>query len=339
MSRVFITASRDTSIYEVFPNINAGYDEIIEVGKHKDDLGDTNGIVRSLQYYDVSDLMGAPTSSQIVLSLGVANAEKLNQNEFVYVYPMSSSWDEGSGYYNQTPYVSSDGATWRRYATGSFWVASGSDFNVTPVVSASLDNLSNDRFRIDVTDVVRPMISGSSPSTNFGLLMKFANGSESDNDNEGTVKFFSRNTHTIHEPVLELLWDAQTISAGTLKALVNFDIELAPNNLKSEYTKGEVFKLYFTVRDKYPQKVYTNTNRFDNKYYLPTASNFSITDIGSGTTVIQFDDYSKVDADTNGSFITVDTTSLFKGRFYAIRLKVVLNTETYISRTFEFKVS
>ncbi len=63
--------------------------------------------------------------------------------------------------------------------------------------------------------------------------------------------------------------------------------------------------------------------RYKNKYYLPTSSYFSIVDVQSNTTVIPFDDYSKVNTDTTGSYVILDTSPLYFGRFYTLKLKVV----------------
>ena len=80
MSRIFITASSDATIYERYANLNAGHDEILEVGKKQDRLEITNGKARSLIKFTLTDLVGAPTNSDAYLSLKVANATELNQN-------------------------------------------------------------------------------------------------------------------------------------------------------------------------------------------------------------------------------------------------------------------
>ena len=346
MSRVFITASSDASIYERYANLNTGRDEILEVGKKQDKLEIANGRVRSLIKFTLTDLFGAPTSSDVHLSLKVANATKLNQNELVYVYPVSRSWEEGSGYFEQSPIKSDDGATWTTYASGSNWSGSleipghgdGGDFKLTPVVSASVTDIRNDEFRINVTDVVQPMISGSSKSSNYGLLLTFSGSAEADINNTGNLKFFSRQTHTVHAPVLELVWSNQSFATGSLKTLSSLDIEIAPRNMKAQYSAGAVSKMYFTVRDKYPAKVYSNTRRFSNKYYLPSGSIYTIVDAGSGTTIVPFDTYSHVDCDATGSYVMLDTKPLHKNRFYELSLKVTLSSEVYFSRPFRFKI-
>ena len=355
MSRVFITASSDASIYERYANLNTGRDEILEVGKKQDKLEIANGRVRSLIKFTLTDLFGAPTSSDVHLSLKVANATKLNQNELVYVYPVSRSWEEGSGYFEQSPIKSDDGATWTTYASGSDWSGSagpglgtgpnhgsGGDYKLTPVVSVSVADMVNDELRINVTDIVKSMYSGSgSPETftsNYGLLMTFSGSAESDINNTGNIKFFSRQTHTVHEPTLELVWLNHSIVTGSLKTLSSLDIEIAPRNMKAQYSVGAVSKMYFTVRDKYPAKVYSNTRRFSNKYYLPSGSIYTIVDAGSGTTIVPFDTYSHVDCDATGSYVMLDTKPLHKNRFYELSLKVTLSSEVYFSRPFRFKI-
>ncbi len=340
MSRVYLEPTKDTSIYSASGDLNTGYDEILEVGKFRRKPDLDVAPVRSLIQFDLTDLKGATTSSTVFLNLKVANAEKLFQDEFIYIHQVSQSWDEGSGYVTQLngTVKSQDGATWRWNASSSYWDASGSDYNTTPVVSASVTDLTNDELRIDVTSLVGPMISGSQLTDNYGLLIKFSGSSETNDNNEGNIKFFSRQTHTVHEPRLELVWSNQTFTTGSLDPLTSFDIEISPKNLKTEYTKGEVSKLYFTVRDKYPAKTYTNTSRFSNKYYLPSGSQFTIVDTSAGTTVIPFDEYSHVHCDGVASYVKLDTDPLYKNRFYDIKLKITLSEETFYTTAHRFKV-
>jgi hypothetical protein len=355
MSRIYITASSDTSIYERYANLNTGHDEILEVGKKQDSLEITNGQVRSLIKFTLTDLLGAPTTSNAYLNLKIANATKLNQNQLVYVYPVSRSWEEGSGYFEQSPIKSDDGATWTTYASASNWSGSsdaqhganspahgaGGDYNFTPVVSASVADIINDEIRINVTPIIQPMVSASAGSvtSNYGMMMAFSGSSASNIRNVGNIKFFSRQTHTVHAPTLEFVWANHSIVTGSLKTLSSLDIEIAPRNMKAEYNAGSVLKMYFTVRDKYPAKAYANTRRFKNRYYLPpSGSIYTIVDAGSGTTVVPFDEYSHLDCDTTGSYLMLDTKPLYKNRFYDLSLKITLSNEVYFSRPFRFKV-
>ena len=171
------------------------------------------------------------------------------------------------------------------------------------------------------------------------MLVRFSGSQETDSNTFGHLKFFSRQTHTVHEPILELVWLNHSIVTGSLKTLSSLDIEIAPRNMKAEYNAGSVLKMYFTVRDKYPAKAYANTRRFENKYYLPpSASIYTIVDAGSGTTVVPFDDYSHLDCDATGSYLMLDTKPLYKNRFYELSLKTTLSSEVYFSRPFRFKI-
>ena len=214
----------------------------------------------------------------------------------------------------------------------------GSDYNLTPMVSSSVEDIRNDEIRIDVTDIVQPMISGSSKSSNYGLLLTFSGSAESDLNNKGNIKFFSRQTHTVHAPLLELVWSNQSFATGSLKTLTSLDIEIAPKNMRAEYEAGSVSKVRFTVRDRYPAKTFANTRRFDNRYYLPSGSVYSVTDAAAGTTIVPFDLYSHVDCDTTGSYVMLDTKPLYKNRFYDLSVKTTLGSEVYFSRPFRFKV-
>jgi len=178
---------------------------------------------------------------------------------------------------------------------------------------------------------------GSATETNRGQNITLVG--PSDGKDVGNIKFFSRNTQTIHAPTLELSWLNHSIVTGSLKTLPSLDIEIAPRNMKAKYRAGEVSKMYFTVRDRYPAKTFANTRRFDNRYYLPpSGSTYTIVDAGSGTTTVPFDEYSHLDCDVTGSYVMLDTKPLHKNRFYDLSLKVVLSNEVYFSRPFRFKV-
>lgn len=334
MSRVFITASKDTSIYEKYPYNNAGGDEILEIGKLEN-----FGLylpVRSLIQFNLDDIQSAPTNSAAILTFKTALVEKLKSDEMLYVYPVSTSWTEGTGYFEQVPYNSRDGATWKHNSSGSYWVTSGSDYLTSPAVSCSLNNVSEQDLRIDVSTIIQPMLSGS--LDNKGLLLKLSDVSENDDANKVLLKVFSRQTHTVHEPVLELAWMNQTFSTGSLDPIPSFNIHIAPLDLKSNYKKGSIFKLYFIVRDKYPPKNYANTMRYSNKYYLPSGSIFGVWDAAAGTVVTPMDQYSHIDTDSLGSYITIDTRHMFKNRFYDIQVRSELNGEVWYSPKYRFAV-
>ena len=333
MSRRFVTASQDASIYEAYDTVNAGFDEILEVGKVVKDL--FYEPVRSLIKFEMPN--DVPISASVFLNLRFAHAEDMTTDEVLEVYPMSASWVEGSGYFYQQVYNAEDGATWNAADSGSSWNTAGGDYLSSPSSSANLNTFPLRDLRIDVTDIVQGWIS-SSAFPNHGFMIKMDSTAEDRPTNQAIIKFFSKQTHTIYQPTLEFCWSEQTLDTGSLDPLTSTIVEIAPKNLPVYYTKGEVRKLYFNVRDKFPRKSFDGLQRFRNMYYLPAATQVEIRDAQSGMVVIPFDEYSTLDADVSGSYFLVDTTPMESYRFYDIRLKVTLGSEVMITEPVRVKV-
>jgi hypothetical protein len=193
--------------------------------------------------------------------------------------------------------------------------------------------------KVDVTDLLAPIVSETSSFPWNGLIVKFPDSDELDLTNFGNVKFFSSNTHTIFEPRLEVVWDDQVFITGSLKPIKDSNIKVAPRNLKQSYTRGEINKIYLVVRDPYPDKRFDATPRYKNVYYLPSSSYFRITDSVSGIKIYDFDQFSSVNCDPSGSYILLDTTGLDIDRFYKLELKVTTDELVFFPKfEYEFKV-
>lgn len=338
----FIIPSKDTTIYEAFATNNAGLDEILEIGKTVDptllEPSYNSGSSRTLLYFDLPTTASVSSESSYFLNLKLANANDVKRYQKILVYPVPQLWDEGSGRFYQDVQNANDGATWNQATTSVSWsVAGGGSSFITSPTSASttLSSYPLQDLRIDVTNILKPIVSQSLQNTFFGLILKFPNEDELDTDNQGNIKVFSSQTHTIHQPTLEIAWDSQVFNTGSLPKIPSLDIKVTPTNLKETYTKGDVVKVTLNVRDEYPIKAFDSTLRYKSKYYLPSSSYFSIVDVQSNTTAIGFDDYSKINCDTSGSYFVLDTSPLYTGRFYAVKLKVemdgyskVINTNT-----------
>lgn len=330
--RKILTASKDTSIYEAYSTNNAGLDEILEIGK----VLDTNiespsselyasSSVRSLIYFDLPTSATIPNTAKYFLNLKLANATDLFKNQQVVIYSVSKSWDEGSGYFYQTPYNANDGATWKRSEQSVSWSLAGGDF-ITSSTSASttISSYPVKDLRVEVTDILKPIVSQSLQNTFYGLVVKFPIADEQDKENKGNIKFFSTQTHTIHQPTLEIAWDDQSFITGTLQPVPSgINVKVTPSNIPSHFAKNDVAKISLVVRDQYPLKSFDSVLRYKNKYYLPSSSYYSIIDSQANTVVVPFDEYSKINCDTSGSYIILDTSPLYSGRYYELKLRIV----------------
>ena len=85
--------------------------------------------------------------------------------------------------------------------------------------------------RMDVTDIVNKWISGSIPNEGFMLKRSGSVGNTSSSLEEGSTDrlghyaFFSRDTHTIYPPKLEVVYDDSTFNTGSLSSLDADDVD------------------------------------------------------------------------------------------------------------------
>lgn len=324
--RTFLSSTQDTTIYQRYPTINTGLDEILEVGKLTKTLdGDAmyaSSSTRILIDFDIPSLQQYPTSSKYYLNLHIANAKNVKRYQKLQVYPVSRSWIEGSGYFYQDIQNSEDGATWENASQSNLWNASGSDFITSVSGSYEISAVPIQDIKIDVTQIISSVVSGSNQVPWNGLVIKFPNADETSSLNKGNIKVFSGNTHTVFAPKLEIVWNDQQFITGSLKPLKNSNVSIIPKNMKESYTIGEIDKVYLVVRDQYPDKRYDSIQRYKSTYFLPTSSYFRITDQTSGVVLYDFDEYSAISCDVSGSYFMLDTSALEVNRYYNVDIKI-----------------
>jgi hypothetical protein len=324
--RVFIPASEDATIYKRYPTQNTGLDEILELGKTilstDEDVMYASGSTRCLLNFDIPSSQQYPTNSVYYLHLRIANANSVNRYQKIEVYPISQSWIEGSGYFYQDVRNAEDGVTWLNRSQYALWNLSGSDYVTTVSASYTISKFPIEDVKINVTNIISPVVSGSNTIPWNGLLVKFPDADETSSVNYGNIKFFSSNTHTIFSPKIEVLYPQQTFITGSLKKITSSNISILPKNLKQSYTLGEIDKIYLVVRDPFPDKRFDAVSRYKTQYYLPSSSYFRIKDQISNVVIYDFDQYSTINCDISGSYILLDTSGFDVDRYYSLELKV-----------------
>lgn len=108
----------DSTIYERFDSMNTGIDSILELS-HETAANTTASRYNSriVMKFDVSDIESKVNSGKIspnakyYLSLKSADIREIPQEYVVYAYPISGSWTNGTGRYNNTP-ITTDGVSW-----------------------------------------------------------------------------------------------------------------------------------------------------------------------------------------------------------------------------------
>lgn len=337
--RKFYTPIKDTTLYAQYPQKNAGRDEILEVGKSTDGLSAVRALIQFDTIADAASIaydMAAgviPLNAQFDMKLFVARADDLNYGQIIELSQVSESWSEGTGYFYQNtnvPYTSSrspiggyaanDGATWQLRNNSMSWASSGSSYYTSSINYRISDTVVD--MVVDVTSFVQSWLSGS--IIDSGFLLKFPTVDESDNKNIGSIRFFSRNTHTIYVPLIVAKWNDQQYITGSLTASnAPAEITVIPRNLRPRYLQGQVARVDLSIRDQYPVRTFdTAFTAWDGVDRLPSSSYFSVVDQQNNVTIIPFDQYSAVSCDGSGSYVKFRTDACWPGRYYKLMFKV-----------------
>ena len=281
-------------------------------------------------------------------------------------YPLSQSWDEGTGKFGDNPkvtngvswdnrnnYPNSTAVSWSAYENpatngsprhgGYFLTSSGTE------ASQSFSYESPD-INMDVTRMVRRWLGNT--NQNHGLMLRLTGSQETDDTTFANLKFFSSNTNTIYTPKLEAAWTdvhmctgSQTSSMTELSMTGDDDNYVYPIGLKESYHKDENVKFRFGVRKRYIQKSFsTSVQTISGSYIADTSGSYSIVDVATGETIIPFDDsgesYSKTGCDGTYNYFNQWLSGFEPNRTYKILLRIKYNDgqEEIYDNGFEFNV-
>ena len=380
----FEFGKRDTTIYSggTTASRNTGIDEILEINKVVNNNGTVGNVSRVLIDFDLSFISKSiqdgkiPSTAKYYLNLYDATSEEVEVEQPLHVYMVSGSWKQGSGKLDHDP-VTDNGATYQYrdheaktpWITGSVLTEGGTWFTASSgqyEVSTSYD-LTFDKkdVRADVTDLVNNHIYSSSVYPNNGFIVKredsgsygnnhatasfdFNTGQEGDSSRLGNLKYFSRETHTIYPPKLEVEWDDSSWSTGSLSPLSSTDLERLKvyfKNMKTEYKEKSIVKFRVVGRELYPSSSFSATPSELGVKYLPSASvEYEVRDADTEEVIIPFGSGSKVSCDSTGNFFRVQMNGFQAERNYRFCVKVVSGSGTtdeqvhYYDNDYEFRV-
>lgn len=341
MAYYFITASKDASIYLRQPYQNYGFDEVLEIGKTYD--GAIRDVSRTLIKFDTSYVSQSISNGSISLSsaellLRETDSEELPLSFNIECYAVSQSWEMGKG----TRFTSLEiaGTTWnyRNGATQQPWLT-GSGFSAgstgsydgnggtfyTDVYSVQPFEYMTQDIRLDIKPIFLNWISGSKP--NDGIILKFPFEYEEDDVHYGTLKFFSKETNTIHQPKVAIGWDDSSFNTGSFSVLSESDgdITVGIRGFKKEYKLNTVQRIRVLGRLLYPPKTFNSVGQYDITSVLPSTSYYQVSDYLSKDVIIPYGDYSKISCDSIGNYFTLNFSNWEVNRPYKIEIKIVRN--------------
>jgi hypothetical protein len=347
MGYYFLTASKDATLYLQQPNQNSGLDEILEISKIY--YGNIKDVSHAIIKFDLGYISKSIVDNSIGLDDANLILKETETNEIpleytIYANALSGSWQMGTG--TRFDNISTQGVTWNyregdtkldwlennfnSYTTASINNGVGGTWWVENGASQSFSYQTSD-INMDVKSMLKVWMTGSIP--NDGFILKYAN---SDNSNEvesntedyGVVKFFSKETHTIYQPKIRIGWDDQSYITGSLTALTVEDIKVGVNHLKKEYKLGSIVKMRIFGRELYPLKTFSNTFAYSTQKYLPQTTYYQISDYASNDIIIPFGKFSKVSCDENGNYININFSNWESNRTYKIEFMIEHNGGT-----------
>jgi hypothetical protein len=346
-----IFPEKDAFILSQYPAQNTGRDEILEVSNenginvNSSAQGDLPAVKRSLIQFNSSDISNVITnkignaSFQSNLNLYLATAGNLPLNYTIEAYPVTQSWNMGTGRVSDSP-KTEDGVswTWRLESGSGAWANEGGDWYTASVSSSQTFTYTSDKdISLDITSMVQ--LWNSSSIANNGVIVKLDDSIEFSASYVET-SFFSVDTHTIYPPDLEFKWDDSTYST-TLTQVTSSDFIAKVVNLKSEFEDTNIYKFKVKSRDTFPTRAFQTSSVYLNAKVLPTSSYWGLKDIKTGEMVVDFDtNYTKISADNESNYFTVYMDGLEPERYYQIAIKTVVGDETLVieDKTNYFKV-
>jgi hypothetical protein len=361
----------DTTLYSGYPSMNTGLDEIVEASTNNSltELQTTTDYPQTSRYLikfdssEINDIINnkiSGSSWQSNLKIFIADSTGLSNTSSIAINAIAEDWSMGTGHYLDSP-ETQNGASWvwKDYSGSTKWTTSGFatgttgsyDISNNPTsigggvwytgsqASQSFNFYSDLDLNTNVTSIVSKWKSGS--FSNYGFIVRQTESQEFVNNSnvQVTLKYFSRDTHTIYPPCLEFKWNdyvsnSSLTTLSTLPATISID-----NNLGTFFSQSvNVFRV--NSRPLYPTKVWQTTSVYTTNYLLPTNSYYAVKDVDTDEFVIDFDTtYTKLSTDNNGSFFTLYMNGLEPERYYKILIQTTIGGSTIIfDNNYNFKI-
>ncbi len=365
MAHYFIFSEKDTSIFS-HPDraiLNTGIDEVLTL-KDEERTKDLNfypsRILIQFKQSEVNDVVRNKVASGLFsasLKLFQTEHKELSINQNIEVYPISGSWNNGTGRFENTPTISNGcswlyrdgspdaisndplGTKWRTSSfgdgiTGSFIAASpgggnwytGSGFEVERTYGYN-DDLD---LSLNLTNPVLKHVSNSLFSSTYpvgivndGFLIKRSDSQEFTAIDEGELNYFSMDTHTIFPPYLDISWDDSTYDTGSNhnSVLTSGEVYVTLSNNKEKFRTSEEYQFRLNVRELYPTRRFVTSSNFLDVKYFTSRSFYSLVDYATEEVLIPFGEESKLSADSEGMYFKLYMNGLQEERYYKFLFK------------------
>lgn len=172
---------------------------------------------RALIQFDISAISKSVADGDILnpnftLKLFVAREHNLPINYNIYAFPISESWVMGNGYISDNGSIEGTSWIYRDISGGTPWITSGSSYIQSSSITQSFNYQIGD-IKMDITPIAYSWMNGS--VINNGVVLISSDEFNVTSSGIG-LYFFSKDTNTIYEPILDVSWDDSTWSTGSV---------------------------------------------------------------------------------------------------------------------------
>ena len=372
-----IYPEKDSTLYSLFPQMNTGIDEIVETTTTtfgEDVFPQVSRTLIKFSNNDINNVIdniigGVQFLSESRLRLYLATAEGLNENTTIETYPISGSWNMGTGKYLDNP-ITTNGCSWQwqdfsgsklwkihsfepiGYVTASMdplgiggggtWYTKNPQNNEVLDITQSFSYHGSKDINFNVTDITKIWYSSSKGLTNGnpqiqneGFIIKQTDENEFVyvEDKATELKYFSIDTNTIYPPQLEFKWVDYSFDTGSSTKTILTDRNLVATlrDNPGTFRSGSVYNFRIDCRSKFPAKSFATSSIYTLSHFLPTSSFYAIKDLDTNEFVINFDDnYTQISADSESSYFKIYMNGLEPQRYYQILIKTTIGDDTLI---------
>lgn len=375
-----IFPEKDSTIYSQFPNMNTGLDEILEATEtsfaYSDPNPQTSRFLIKFSSNEIMDVLDNKINTNVswsaFLNLYIATSTGLISDTTLDCFPISGSWNMGTGRYLDEPTVTNGASwVWRTYSGSESWNTSSFGTGVTGSYntnyaeagggtwytgSPDMNNFNSDIYPIsqsttfgfysskdinmDITNIIKAWDSGS--FANHGFIVKQREEFIYNKDVQPELKYFSRDTHTIYPPSIQFGWRDYSFNTGssTLTIIDNPQSIISIAENPGIFYSESINRFRINTRPEYPIQLWQTSSVYTNNYYLPTSSYWALKDLDTNEYVIPFDNlYTQLSADATSSYFDMYMNGLEPERNYQILIKTTIGSSTIISdNKYYFKV-
>ena len=289
---------QDATIYSFYKYMNTGIDPIIEAGNLNVNINPVPQVFRFLVEFDQNEINSVIDNTignvQFSSSLRcyIANAQGVDHDSCLEVYPISGSWRNGTGTYLDVP-ITTNGCSWvsrtfsgsggedwdlatsTAYVTASWsgsdnqgggnWYTGSLDTNANIEVSQCFTLRSEKDLNAPVTDIIKTWYSSSkgiagtyTRIVNDGFIVKWEDTIEFSTSDaiQPIMQFYSVDTNTIYPPQLELKWDDQVFETGNLPAIATTDFYAALDSNPGVFYSESINRFRINVRPDFPTRTF-----------------------------------------------------------------------------------